>query len=167
MFFERICQITSVNLKLHLLKKRTFVHFESSNMKNTALLLFTFASLLLTNELMAQTGDVQIVSDPRLELLVKKQGMPVPPATSVQITGYRLQLIFDSDRKVVDEARAKFISQHPKVDSYLIYNAPNYILKVGDFRTQMEADKWKNILLQTYPTCFVVREKINLPRIDQ
>lgn len=136
-------------------------------MKNKALLTLLFILSFWGGFSFAQKGDVEIISDPRLDMLVKKQGMPVPPATSVQITGYRLQLTFDSDRKVVDDARAKFIAEHPKVDSYLIYNAPNYILKIGDFRTQMEADKWKTVLIQSYPTCFVVREKINLPRIDQ
>lgn len=136
-------------------------------MRKTAFILIVFLSAIVQTNGFAQSGNIEVISDPRLDLLVKKQGMPIPPATSVQITGYRLQLVFDSDRKVVDEARAKFISEHPKVDSYLLYNAPNYILKVGDFRTQMEADKWKSQLIQSYPTCFVVREKINLPRIDQ
>ena len=115
----------------------------------------------------SQSGKVEVIRDPRLDILVKKQGTPVPPASTPQITGYRLQLFFDSDRKKVDEARSRFVSQFPKVDTYIIYNAPNYILKAGDYRTHQEADKLKDQVVSGFPTCFVVKELINLPRIDQ
>ncbi|MBU2019042.1 MAG: hypothetical protein KJ941_05300 [Bacteroidetes bacterium] len=113
-----------------------------------------------------QKGQIEIIKDPRLDFLVKKQGMVVPPATSPQITGYRLQLFFDSDRKKVEESRGKFIATYPKIDTYMTYSAPNYILKVGDFRHQHEVEKIKNQLISSFPTCFVVRERVNLPRID-
>lgn len=114
----------------------------------------------------SQSKQIEIIKDPRLDMLVKKQGLPVPPATSPQITGYRLQLFFDADRKKVEDARSRFISNNPKIDTYMTYNAPNYILKIGDFRFQHEVEQIKNQLMSSFPTCFVVREKINLPRID-
>lgn len=112
-------------------------------------------------------GNVEIIKDPRIDGLVRKQGMIIPPATAPQLPGYRVQLFFDSDRKSVDDARSRFISSYPKVDSYVIYNAPNYFLKVGDFRTQLEAEKVKDALMREFPTSFIVKEMINLPRIDQ
>lgn len=115
----------------------------------------------------SQNGDVEIIKDSRIDNLVRKQGMVIPPATSPQLPGYRVQLFFDSDRKSVDEARSKFVSAFPKVDSYILYNAPNYVLKVGDFRTILEAEKVKGNLVKEFPTCFIVKEMINLPRIDQ
>ncbi len=115
----------------------------------------------------SQTGNVEIIKDARIDALVKKQGMVIPPATSPQITGYRVQLFFDSDRKLVDEARSKFIAAYPKVDSYIVFTAPNYVLKVGDFRTELEAERIKDNLFVNFPTSFIVKELINLPRIDQ
>ncbi|MEY3438565.1 MAG: hypothetical protein RL265_1150 [Bacteroidota bacterium] len=115
----------------------------------------------------SQNGSIEIIKDVRIDGLIRKQGLAVPPATSPQLPGYRVQLFFDSDRKEVDAARSKFVSSFPKVDSYVIYNAPNYILKVGDFRTVLEAEKVKGNLTKDFPTCFIVKEMINLPRIDQ
>ena len=115
----------------------------------------------------AQTGNVEIIKDTRIDALVKKQGMIAPPATAPQITGYRVQLFFDSDRKLVDEARSKFITAYPKIDSYVVFIAPNYILKVGDFRTELEAERIKDNLFKDFPTSFIVKELVNLPRIDQ
>jgi len=122
---------------------------------------------ILTNSAIAQTGNVEIIKDTRIDALVKKQGMVIPPATSPQIVGYRVQLFFDSDRKLVDEARSKFIAAYPKVDSYIVFTAPNYVLKVGDFRTELEAERIKDNLFVNFPTSFIVKELINLPRIDQ
>lgn len=116
---------------------------------------------------LSQEGHVEIYKDQRIDGLVKKQGLVIPPATSPQLPGYRVQLIFDSDRKIVDEARNRFISSYPKVDTYVIYNAPNYVLKVGDFRSQLEAEKVKDSFVRDFPTCFIIKEMINLPRIDQ
>lgn len=131
-------------------------------------LFFLSAVLLLISRLgFSQEGHVEIIKDQRIDGLVKKQGMIIPPGTSPQMPGYRVQLYFDADRKSVDDARNKFINMYPKVDTYVIYNAPNYFLKVGDFRTQLEAEKVKDSFVRDFPTCFIVKEMINLPRIDQ
>ena len=115
----------------------------------------------------AQEGEVKIIKDPRIDALVKKQGTPVPPATTPQIPGYRVQLFFDSDKQLVDEARSKFLSKFPKIDTYIVFTAPNFVLKVGDFRTLLEAERVRETLLKEFPTSFVIKELINLPRIDQ
>lgn len=116
--------------------------------------------------LFSQSGDIEIIKDSRIDNLVYKQGAIIPPATCVQINGYRVQLFFDNSKTAVDHARIKFVSKFPKVDTYVIYNAPNYFLKAGDFRTEIEAEAIKQEVGSEFPTSFVIREKINLPRID-
>lgn len=108
-------------------------------------------------------AQVTIVKDGRIDELVKAQGQSNVP----EITGYRLQLAFDSNKSFIDDARSKFAAQFPKVDTYVEFIAPHYFLKVGDFRTQLEAEKVKAGTAAQFPTGFVVKEKINLPRIDQ
>lgn len=134
-----------------------------SDMKFTTILIFILAS----GTLFAQQGNVEISKDPRIENLIKQEGAVVPPATSPQITGYRIQLFFDTNKDAVNEARSKFIALYPKIDTYVIYMAPNFFLKVGDFRTQLEAEKVKATIESQFPTSNIIKEKINLPRIDQ
>lgn len=122
--------------------------------------------LLLSGSSFAQ-GNVKIVKDSRIDALVKSESMIVPPATSPQITGYRIQLFFDTNKASVDDARSRFVAMFPKVDTYVTYTAPNYFLKVGDFRTQTEAEKVKAQSEASFPTSFIVKELVNLPRIDQ
>lgn len=129
-------------------------------MKNVLVVL----SVILFNQLNAQ---VTIEKDPRIDQLVKNQSQIIPPATSPQISGYRIQLSFDQSKSVIDEQRARFVAMFPKVDTYVEYNAPNYFLKVGDFRSQLEAENIKAQVQAQFPLSFVIKEKINLPRIDQ
>jgi hypothetical protein len=126
-----------------------------------------FAVLLITSCSLSQKGNVEIIKDARIDQLIKQEGAIVSPAIAPQITGYRIQLFFDIDKQNVDEARSKFMNLYPKVDTYVVFNAPNYFLKVGDFRTQIEAEKVKSSVENQFPTSFIVKEKVNLPRIDQ
>lgn len=116
------------------------------------------------HSLMAQ---ISIVKDERIDQLVKGQGQNAGNASAPQLQGYRLQITFDSDKAAVDEARTKFNALFPKVDTYVEFVAPHYFLKVGDFRTQFEAEGVKAQIQAQFPLSFVVKEKINLPRIDQ
>jgi len=109
---------------------------------------------------------VEIIKDDKIDVLVREQSKIIPPATVPQIPGYRIQLFFDTDKKMVDDARIKFISSFPKVETYVNYNAPNYLLKVGNFRTHLEAEKIKTSIDRDFPTNFIIKELINLPRID-
>lgn len=131
-------------------------------MKSCFLSLF----VILSYTVQAQ-GKVVVIADPRIEKLVALEGEVIPPATSPQMVGYRIQLFFDDNKEKVDQARSQFINKNPKVDTYVSFMAPNYFLKVGDFRSQMEAEKIKATVEGLFPTSFIVREMVNLPRIDQ
>lgn len=133
-------------------------------MKVIALILTSFFFIISS---FAQKGSVEINKDVRIDNLIKQEGTVVPPALGPQITGYRIQLFFDSNKSAVDEARSKFMALYPKVDTYVAYVAPHFFLKVGDFRTQMEAEKIKSKVENQFPTSNIIKEKINLPRIDQ
>lgn len=127
-------------------------------------ILLVFLNCLFTS--WCQSGNITIIKDERIENIIKNKSQINPPATSPQISGYRVQLVFDSNKKTIDDARNKFVSSNSKIDTYILYNAPNFILKVGDFRTKIEADMLKDAMMRDFPTCFVVKEMINLPRID-
>lgn len=132
-------------------------------MKFSFLVLLCF--LFYTPSLIAQTGDIKEHKDPRLNALIAKQSEITPPDTKVKINGFRVQLFFDSDRSTINDARSRFIAQFPLIDTYVQYNAPNFYLKAGDFRTRLEAEKIKYAIAADFPTSFVIEEDINLPRL--
>lgn len=125
-----------------------------------------FSIALFTSINVIGQGNVEVIKDARINDLIKKQGEIIPPATQVQINGYRVQIFFDSDKSKVDNARMQFAKTNPKVETYVTYKAPNYLLRVGNFRTQMDADRLKAEVSTQFPTSFIVPEKVNIPRID-
>lgn len=113
-----------------------------------------------------QEGTLRIKKDNRIDELIREKAKIKAPATSLQIEGYRIQLFFDTEKSKVDEARSKFIEIHPDIESNVIYKAPNYFLKVGNFRTYLEAEKIKSTLDKDFPTNYILKEKINIPNLD-
>ncbi len=113
-------------------------------------------SLLNLSDLNAQ---VNIIKDIRIDEKIKTK-------TQKQILGYRVQICFDSDKNLVDQTRIRFLNQYPKIDTYINFEAPNFNLKVGDFRTQIEAEKLKEKIISDYSLTIIHKELINLPRID-
>ena len=124
-------------------------------------------SFLLASLSFAQNGDVTIIKDNRIDALVAKEGEIVSPAINPQIDGFRIQLFFDSERSAINDARGTFIAKYPRIDTYTTYSAPNFFLRVGDFRTRLEAEKVMEDLKDLFPTSFIVLEKINLPRLEK
>jgi len=45
------------------------------------------------------------------------------------------------------------------------YSAPNYRVRVGNFRTELEAEALKQELIGIFPTALVVADKIQLPEL--
>jgi len=123
--------------------------------------------LILSGNVIAQNGNITIIKDNRLDALVQKQSEITPPAVKPQIDGYRIQIFFDSDKSKLNGARGQFIARFPKIDTYTTYNAPNFFLKAGDFRTRLEAEKIKSEIEADFPTSFVIKEKIYLPRLEK
>ena len=132
----------------------------SDNVSDTT----TFESQLYYDSI--QEGILIIKKDNRIDELIREKAKIKAPATSLQIEGYRIQLFFDTEKSKVDEARSKFIEIHPDIESNVIYKAPNYFLKVGNFRTYLEAEKIKSTLDKDFPTNYILKEKINIPNLD-
>jgi len=131
--------------------------------------------------LSAQTrGRVTIEKDPLIDSLIAKRIQlsvtpPSVPSAGVVVTkpgvivaqmGYRVQVFYGSDRRQVFSQQTKFNNLYPAQNTYITYKQPNYYLRVGDFRSRLEAQRFLNELRPTFPTLFIFREKINAPSLE-
>ena len=62
--------------------------------------------------------------------------------------------------------RAEFASRYPSVNSYLNYDEPYYKVRVGDFRTRLDATRFLKTIQNEYPSAFIVIDRIGFPAID-
>jgi hypothetical protein len=125
-------------------------------------------ALFFSVKAFAQTDSNSIVvnKDPRIDLLIRKQAEINEETTRDSrrnIPGYRIQVINSSDRNSVFAAKTKVYQQFPELKPYLMYQAPNYKLKVGNFRTQEEAEQYSKQLSNLFPSgVYVIRDTIEV-----
>lgn len=116
------------------------------------------------------TAGVRVTVDPRIEQLIRKQ-MAINEVTTLEarrhVQGFRIQVVNSPDRNKVNAAKIKVYEQFPDWKPYLIYQAPNYKLRVGDFRTEDEANAAMQQLSRLFPSgLYVIRDIIEVRLSD-
>ncbi len=87
-----------------------------------------------------------------------------------RMAGFRVQVFSDNNaRTAKNEARSKqrtISSRFPQYQTYVMYTSPYWRLKVGDFRTQQEANNAADELRKAFPAYSkeirVVRDRVNI-----
>lgn len=62
-----------------------------------------------------------------------------------------------------NEVMKEFQLKYPDIPIYLVFGQPYYRLRVGDFRTRLEAEKVHKTLVKEYKKAFVTSDRIELP----
>ena len=109
-------------------------------------------------------GYVIIGQDQRIEELIQKQ--KEIHSIDNTIDGFRVQIFMESGNDAVEHANAvmeEFKVNYPDIPIYLVFGQPYYRLRVGDFRTRLEAEKMFQTLSQEYKKAFVTSDRIQLP----
>jgi len=126
------------------------------------------AFLLIAARLHAQTdsGSVTVHKDPRIDQLIKKQ-MQINEETTRDsrrnIPGFRIQVISTTDRSKVFSAKTQVYEDFPELKPYLVYMPPYYKLRVGNFKTQEEAEDYQKRLAKLFPTgLYVIHDIIEV-----
>lgn len=110
---------------------------------------------------------VSVNADLRLDSLVSKH-IRVNKLKD-GIDGYRVQLYSGSGndaRQAANDMRAEFLTLYPNIPAYLVYQSPNFKVRVGDYRTELEAIRTQRELVYLYPQGFVVRDVIKFPILE-
>lgn len=84
--------------------------------------------------------------------------------------GFRVEIFFSSNADAKDQAlktKVNFLSEYPQYPVHIKFVAPNFRVRVGDFRTKNEAWKLYKQIQKNYPTAFVVPDIINFPLLKE
>jgi len=112
-------------------------------------------------------GTSDIVQDPRVDELVKKH-IQVNQALNT-MDGFRIQVFSDSGNNSKNKAYSvndELQSKYPGKGVYLTFKSPNYRVRIGDFRTKLDAQRFLIELTADYPNAFIVSDQINLPKTN-
>ena len=112
------------------------------------------------------TTAVIVHKDPRIDLLVKKQ-IQINEETSREARrvgkGFRLLVINTNNREEAAAAKTKVYTYFPELKSYLLYQAPYFKLKVGNFKEKKEAEDYQKRLEKYFPKgVFIMNDTIEI-----
>jgi hypothetical protein len=106
---------------------------------------------------------VKIVVDEHLDSLIHYHTEKNKSENS--ISGFRIQLYADTDRKQANDIRTKFLQLYPEADAYLIYQQPYFKIRIGDYRNRFESHFMYKQLLKDFDKVLIVPDKINFPKL--
>lgn len=125
----------------------------------------TTAELFSVQNTSQGEGKLVIVQDPGIDSLINRYILYNLRMNGME--GFRIQIYNSSNKNAREESgkiRAEFISKFPDIISYASFERPGYYkIRVGDFRTRIEAIKYLLIVSRVFPEAYLVPDIINFP----
>jgi septal ring-binding cell division protein DamX len=131
-------------------------------------LLFTFYFLLFKVNAQLDTSNhktkdsITVNKDPRLNILIQKQAIINKRAQSQLSTGlykgYRLQLLSSNDRNQAFKLKYALMNKFPEHKSYVVYQAPYFKVRIGNFMKKEEAEKARKQLAKNFSSGIYIVE---------
>jgi len=76
--------------------------------------------------------------------------------------GFRIQIMYTDIRDDVYKSKGAMYKEFSDLSSYVEYEQPYYKLRLGDFKTRLEATYYLQQVITLYPGAFIVRDKIKI-----
>ena len=105
-------------------------------------------------------NNIVVKQDPAIQKLIDRH--IELNATVKRVSGWRIQLMSNSDRDEVNRAKAQFLTAHPNAKTYLTYQQPYFKLRVGDFADKNEAYKYMKDINDDFKGIFIVPDIVNV-----
>ncbi len=125
--------------------------------RNLCLLVAAWCCLL--NNGKAQ--EIQINEEPKITQLLRN--WVNHNRTSPAIEGWRVQIMAGTDRQQVEDGRNRFRQRYPDISADWIQEKPYYKLRVGAFRSKLEAQAFI-ATLEGYPGSYPAKDVNIHPR---
>ena len=124
--------------------------------------LLSFAAIVLCVGAQAQSrGSVQVTGDTKVSNLVEKHIEFNEKAKTVP--GYRLLVASLSGVNSKSQAFAKkkqFLEKYPDIPVYVVFEEPNFKIKVGDFVSRLDAYYFQQKIKADYPSCTITKDNV-------
>ena len=110
-----------------------------------------FFLLISIFQIFGQNGEITIIKNNELDSIIKlRKGL------NSEIQNLKIQ-IYNGDRVNAELIMKEYIEIFKDTSSNIIYETPNYKVWVGDFYTQLEADRKLTEIRKKYRSAFIFR----------
>lgn len=115
---------------------------------------------MLTVNAQKRRGIIQIVGDRKVTDLVNTH---IEFNERVKtIPGFRIQIASETGSNSKAKAfsvKERFLQEYPEVSAYLVFDEPNFKVKVGDFISKLDAFVFMQKIKSQYP-CTIIKDNV-------
>ncbi len=101
-------------------------------------------------------GKLIIEKDANIDLLIQDY------IDNKKFMGYRIQLFAGSSKLDALKVKSDFLAKYQKNYPEVIYQVPNFKVRVGNFRGRLEATQMLQTYKTDFPYAFIVQDEIKL-----
>ncbi len=101
------------------------------------------------------TGNIVIQEDNNISVLLEKYN------TAKSDLGFRVQIHSGLSKTETLKAQTNFMKIYPEINTYMIYQQPNFKIRVGDFENRLEVNRFFEEMKQTFPGAFIIQDEIS------
>jgi len=103
-------------------------------------------------------GELNTEQDKNIDLLIQDY------IDNKKFNGYRIQLFAGNSKLDAIKVKSDFISKYENNYPEVIYQVPNFKVRVGNFRDRLEATKMLQTYKADFPYAFIVQDEIELKK---
>lgn len=121
-----------------------------------SLIIFTISSFCNAQNTASDTLKIltPVVKDSRIDKLNNDY------KSTYKLEGYRIQIYSGTKKQPARQARMQFTQRYRDTKAHEDYESPYFKVRVGDFKTKLEALKFKNELTKYFPNCLIIKDEI-------
>ncbi len=109
------------------------------------------------------SGEMTINQDVRIDTLISRHIEANRLASGID--GFRIQVFRKGGQTAREEAEkvmAKVVEDFPDIKAYRDFEPPNiWVVRLGDFRTKIEATKAYATIRKTFPDSYIIRQRVS------
>lgn len=95
------------------------------------------------------------------------QSMIQTNKSTAEVTGFRIQVFVGNEKTDYEAARTYIMQLFPQLDLYPSYSQPTYRIKVGDFTSRLDAERYVSQLKFRFPNAKVLSDRVDLKKSFQ
>jgi len=134
---------------------------------------FTAIIFLMLGKAVYANDTVIVVKDVRLDMLSSKQALinkrSAMMTSGGHYKGFRIQVLSSSNRDNAQKIKTDLMNKFPDHKSYILFQSPNFKVRIGNFLNREEAEKLRKQLNKFFPQgVYVVEDTIEYyPKADE
>ncbi|MFN0275965.1 MAG: SPOR domain-containing protein [Chitinophagales bacterium] len=121
---------------------------------------FVILFLLTSSAAFSQSGTITITDNAGANDLVQKHIYFNKEHN--ELPGWRIQVLSTNSLLDAQNAKSAFLNEYDEMSADVIFEAPNYKLRIGNYHNRFDANRDLQLVIVDYPHAFICKDMIKI-----